>query len=133
MQPYERECVQAAHDAGYLVSFHDCGRATLLLEDMADTGADAIETLTSNRSSGDVDLADAKRRIGDRLCLMGGFNEHLLYETDAAGVRDEVRRCLDAAMDGGGYVLRSTGQIFNASPGSIEAMCEAAHELGRYR
>ena len=41
MKPYEAECVQAAHDAGYLVSFHNCGRATLLLEDMADTGPDA--------------------------------------------------------------------------------------------
>jgi hypothetical protein len=133
MLPYETELVQAAHDAGYLVSFHDCGRASLLLEDIADTGADAVETLTSGRSSGDVDLADAKRRIGDRVCLMGGFDEHLLYERDARSVREEVRRCLDAAMEGGGYVLRSTGQIFDAKPGLIEVMCETAREYGRYR
>ncbi len=132
MKPYEMECVQAAHEAGYLVSFHNCGRATLILEDMADTGPDAIETLTSNRSSGDVDLADAKRRIGDRVCLFGGFNEHLLHEADADAVRQEVRRCLDAAMEGGGYVLRSTGQIFDAKPGLIEVMCETARDLGRY-
>ena len=94
MQPYETECVEAAHEAGYLVSFHVCGRATLLLEDLADTNTDAIETLTSGRSSGDVELADAKRRIGDRTCLFGGFNEHLLYEADEDGVREEVHRCL---------------------------------------
>jgi uroporphyrinogen-III decarboxylase len=99
---------------------------------MADTGPDAIETLTSSRSSGDVDLADAKQRIGDRVCLFGGFNEHLLNEADADGVREEVRRCLDAAMEGGGYVLRSTGQIFFAKPGLIEVMCETARDLGRY-
>ena len=132
MKPYEQECVAAAHEAGYLVSFHNCGRATLLLEDIADTGPDAIETLTSDRSSGDVDLADAKRRIGDRVCLFGGFNEHLLYEGDTEAVKAEVRRCLDAAMAGGGYVLRSTGQIFDAKPGSIEVMCEAVREYGRY-
>jgi hypothetical protein len=132
MKPYDAECVQAAHDAGYLVSFHNCGRATLLLEDMADTGPDAIETLTSNRSSGDVDLADAKRRIGDRVCLFGGFNEHLLNDADADAVREEVRRCLDAAMEGGGYILRSTGQLFFAKPGLIEVMCETARDLGRY-
>jgi uroporphyrinogen-III decarboxylase len=132
MQPYEKECVEAAHEAGYLVSFHNCGRATLILEDMAETGPDAIETLTSNRSSGDVDLADAKQRIGDRVCLFGGFNEHLLHEADADAVREEVRRCLDAAMEGGGYVLRSTGQIFNAKPGLIDVMCETARDLGRY-
>jgi hypothetical protein len=132
VQPYDVECVQAAHDAGYLVSLHVCGRATLLLEHLADTGADAIETITSSRSSGDVDLADAKRRIGHRVCLFGGFNEHLLYETGAAGVREEVKRCLDAAMAGGGYILRSTGQIFDAKPGMIELMCETAHKYGRY-
>jgi hypothetical protein len=132
IQPYETELVAEAHEAGYLVSYHDCGRATLLLEDIVSTGADALETLTSNRSSGDVDLADAKRRVGDRICLMGGFDEHLLYEADASTVREEVKRCLDAAMEGGGYVLRSTGQIFDAKPGLIEVMCETAHDLGRY-
>ena len=133
MQPYEKECVDAAHEAGYMVSFHNCGRATLFLEDIADTGPDAVETLTSNRSSGDVDLADAKARIGDRVCLFGGFNEHLLNEGDEATVKEEVARCLDAAMDGGGYVLRSTGQIFFTKPGMIEVMCDTARELGVYR
>ncbi len=133
MQPYEKECVDAAHAAGYLVSFHNCGRATLFLEDIADTGPDAVETLTSSRSSGDVDLADAKQRIGDRVCLFGGFNEHLLAEGSEATIKEEVARCLDAAMDGGGYVLRSTGQIFHAKPGLIEVMCETARDLGVYR
>lgn len=132
MKPYDIECVEAAHEAGYFVSFHVCGRATLLLEDIADTATDALETITSDRSSGDVNLADAKQRIGDRVCLFGGFNEHLLYETDANGVRDEVKRCLDAAMEGGGYILRSTGQIFHTRPGMIELMCETARDLGRY-
>jgi hypothetical protein len=132
IKPYDTECVRAAHEAGYLVSFHNCGRATLILEDMADTGPDAIETLTSSRSSGDVDLADAKSRLGDKVCLFGGLNEHLLYEADADAVRQEVRRCLDAAMEGGGYILRSTGQIFATKPGLIEVMCETARDLGRY-
>src|SRR5256885_16700798 len=88
---------------------------------MADTGPDAIDTRSLSRSSGDVDLADAKQRIGDRVCLFGGFNEHLLHEADADAVREEVKRCLDAAMEGGGSVLRSTGPIFDAKPGRIQA------------
>ena len=38
-------------------------------------------------------------------------------------VREEVRRCLDAAMEGGGYVLRSTGQIFDAQAGLDRGRC----------
>jgi len=82
---------------------------------------------------GQAVLPDAKARIGDRVCLFGGFNEHLLNEGDEATVKEEVARCLDAAMDGGGYVLRSTGQIFFTKPGMIEVMCDTARELGVYR
>ena len=35
-------------------------------------------------------------------------------------------------MGGGGYVLRSTGQIFDAKPGLIEVLGETVRDLGRY-
>jgi hypothetical protein len=35
-------------------------------------------------------------------------------------------------MVGGGYILRSTGQIFDAKPGLIEVMCDTTRALGRY-
>jgi uroporphyrinogen decarboxylase len=129
--PYDREVVQAIKDTGLLVSFHNCGRGSLFLEDMVSTGAHALETLTSTENSGDFDLADVKRRVGDRICLFGGFNERVLTEKPEA-VRDEVKRCIDAAAEGGGYVLRSMGQIFDAEPGNIELMTATAREYGRY-
>jgi uroporphyrinogen decarboxylase len=132
IQPYDQEAVAAGHDAGYLVSFHNCGRGTQFLEDIVDTGPDALETITSKKTSGDFDLADVKQRVGERICLFGGFNEHVLKSDDPDEVRDEVKRCIDAAAEGGGYILRSTGQIFHTNPGMIELMCETAREYGRY-
>lgn len=132
IQPYEQECIAAAHEAGYLVSFHNCGRGTQFLEDMIDTGPDALETITSKATSGDFDLADVKRRVGQRICLFGGFNEHLLKSGDPEVVKNEVKRCIDAAAAGGGYILRSTGQIFHTEPGMIELMCQTARDYGRY-
>jgi hypothetical protein len=133
IKPYDQECIQAAHEAGYLVSFHNCGRGTQFLEDMIDTGPDALETITSKKTSGDFELADVKKRVGNRVCLFGGFNEHVLKSENPDEVRDEVKRCIDAAAEGGGYVLRSTGQIFHANPGMIEVMCETARDYGRYQ
>ena len=115
--PYDTEVVQAIHRAGMLVSYHNCGRARRLLELHADTGADALETLTPAGRSGDVDLAEAKARVGKRITLNGGFNERVLYEGAPKDVDAEVRRCLDAAADGGRYILRSTGQIMDAGAG----------------
>jgi uroporphyrinogen decarboxylase len=132
IKPYDTECVEVAHEAGYLVSFHNCGRGTQFLEDIVETGPDALETITSKKTSGDFDLADVKRRVGDRICLFGGFNEHVLKSDNPDEVRDEVKRCIDAAAEGGGYILRSTGQIFHANPGMIEVMAETAREYGRY-
>ena len=133
MKPYEEECVQAAHDAGYLVSFHNCGRATLLLEDIADTGPDAIETLTSDPLVG---RRRPRRRKATRSAIAcassAASTSTFCTRKTRTPSKAEVRRCLDAAMAGGGYVLRSTGQIFDAKPGLIEIMCETVREYGRY-
>jgi len=36
---------------------------------------DAMETFTPPGMGGDVDIAEAKRRIGDRVCMIGGFDQ----------------------------------------------------------
>lgn len=131
--PYDTEVAQAIHAAGMLVSYHNCGRARRLLELHAATGADALETLTPADKSGDVDLADAKARVGDRITLFGGFDERVLINGAPADVVAEVRRCLDAAARGGRYILRATGQIMAARPGNIEAMTAAVRRYGGYR
>jgi len=78
-----------------------------------------------------VDLADAAARVGKRITLFGGFNEHLLYQGTAEQVEAEVRRCLDATRNAR-YILRSTGQIMDAMPGNIEAMTRAVNRYGMY-
>lgn len=132
IQSCDAQVVEAAHQAGTLVSYHNCGRSTQLLELMADTGADALETLTPVEINGDTQLDDAKRRIGDRICLWGGFNERVLASENPEDVRNEVRRCLDAAAAGGGYILRAAGQIFEATRRNLEIMTETAEQYGCY-
>jgi hypothetical protein len=130
--PYDTEVVQAIHDAGMLVSYHNCGKASKLLELHADTGADALETLTPRSRAGDVDLADAKRRVGQRITLFGGFNEDVLSQGQPKDVEAEVRRCLAAAGQGGRYIMRTAGQIMATRPGNIEAMTAAVRRYGVY-
>jgi len=131
MLPYDREVVQAAKDAGLLVSYHNCGRGTLFLEEMVSTGADSLETLTPKVGAGDFDLADVKRRVGRQITLNGGFNERILSTASLTEVRAEVKRCLDAAGGDGRYILRTCGQIFEAAPGSIEAFAQAGRDYGQ--
>ena len=132
MYPYDKAVVEAAKEAGLLVSYHNCGCGQAFIEDMADTGAHSLETLTPKTSSGDFDLAESKRRVGDRITLNGGFNERILSNGKPEEVRDEVKRCIDAAGGGGRYVLRSTGQIMDSATGNIQVFAEAGREYGRY-
>ena len=64
---------------------------------------------------------------------MEGTVTHRLPLHNPADVRDEVKRCIDAAAEGGGYIFRPTGQIFHAKPGMIELMCQTARDYGRYQ
>ncbi len=131
--PYDREVVRVAQEAGLMVSYHNCGQGSQFLEQMVSTGAEALETLTPRTGSGDFDLADVKRRVGNRICLYGGFDERILAQDSPQKVADEVKRCLDAAADGGRYILRTAGQIFSdAKLRNIEVMARTVREYGRY-
>ncbi len=128
IQPYDMRVVAAAREAGLLISYHNCGRGRAILDDMVDVGAHALETLTPKEGAGDFDLREVKARVGDRITLNGGFNERVLAESTPQQARDAARRCLEVAAPGGRYILRTTGQMFDAAPGTIEAVAEAARE-----
>lgn len=130
--PYDKQVIQAAQEAGMLVSYHNCGRGTVFLEDMVSTGADALETLTPKSSSGDFDLKDVKERVGNRMTLNGGFNERILAEGSPQEIREQVKRCIDDAASDGRYILRTCGQVFDVAPGNWEAFTDTAREYGKF-
>ena len=130
--PYDRQLVDAAQQNGVLVDYHNCGRVTAVLESMADTGADALEPLTPLTLNGDIQLAEAKKRVGDRIALYGGFNERVLMSDNIEDVKREVQRCIDEGATGGGYAIRCAGQIFEAKLKNVEVMTREAHRYGQY-
>jgi uroporphyrinogen decarboxylase len=130
--PYDQQIAAACRETGILTSFHICGRSAALLELMADVGADAIEPLVPVECAGDVELADAKRRVGSRVSLMGGFNERLLSGGTVEDVRAAALKCIEAAAAGGGYIMRTAGQIFEAKAENLNAFAEAARNCRQY-
>ena len=76
---------------------------------------------------GDADLAEAKRRIGDRVCMIGGFDQfHFFKGCTPEQTRAEVRRCFEAAGQGGGYILSPSDHFFDADPELILAFADEA-------
>ena len=129
--PYDAPTITALHDAGQKVVYHTCGGMMPILESIAATGTDAMETFTPKAMGADVDLAEAKRRIGDRVCMIGGFNQaHYLTGCTPAATRAETRRCFEEAGAGGGYILAPSDHFFDAEVELIQAMVDEAHTCG---
>jgi uroporphyrinogen-III decarboxylase len=98
-----------------------------ILEQIADMGPDAMETFTPPAMGGDVDLAQAKRRIGDRVCIIGGFDQfHNLWDCSPDQTRRAVRRCFKQAGQDGRYILAPSDHFFDAKPALIAAFADEA-------
>ena len=124
----------AAHSKGVLVQIHHCGKSARLVEILYDcTDVDIIHPLEP-LPGGDVDLAEVKKRYGDRLVLMGNLKTYqlMLFGTPAE-VKEAARKCIDDAAEGGRFILTTGDQIGRDTPeANVMAMVEAAHEYGRY-
>ena len=125
--PYDSQIIDAAHAVGQRIVYHTCGGMMPILENIAAMKPDAVETLTPPAMGGDVDLAEAKRRIGDRVCFIGGFDQfHYFTGCSPEETRAEVRRCFEAAGAAGGYILCPSDHFFDADLELIRAYADEA-------
>ena len=112
---------------------HTCGAIGDRLELMEETGTNGIDTLDPP-PLGDVELADAKRRVGSRLFIKGNMDPvNTLLLGMPAEVQCDARRRLEAGMSGGGYILSTACSVSpRTPPENIAQLHMAAVEHGRY-
>jgi uroporphyrinogen decarboxylase len=132
--PYDSELIHAAHEAGQRIVYHTCGGMMPLLERIASMEPDAMETFTPRAMGGDTDLAEAKRRIGDKVCMIGGFDQfNFFVGCTPEETRAEVRRCFEEAGPNGGYILSPSDHFFEGEPELIQAFVDEAHQCSYER
>ncbi len=127
--PYDKQIIQSAHESGQKISYHICGGKMPILENIANMNPDAMETFTPPEMGGDVDLKKASEIIGDRVCMIGGFDQGTYFERSSPEqTRQEVRRCFEAAGKDGGYILAPSDHFFDAKPELVKAFADEAHK-----
>ncbi len=108
VQPWDRELVDVMHKHGALAYYHNHGYVDTYLETFADLDIDFLDPLEVP-PYGNVDLGAAHRRIGDRVCLVGGLDDMEVLETrDEATVRKMGRAHLEAVGHVSGFCLGGT-------------------------
>jgi uroporphyrinogen-III decarboxylase len=129
----DRSMVTALKERGIFTVNHNCGKMLDVFEMMVSTGVDAMESLTPSSHGGDCDdLGMIKQRWGDRICLMGGFDQALIEFGNPSEIREEVRRLIEHYGGGGGYILENTDHFFDAPVDNVTAYAQAAREFGVY-
>ncbi len=110
-------------DKDILIYIHICGNSNPILEMMADTGAHVVEPLDP---LGGVSVADAKRRIGHRVALMGGVNTLTLCRGTPEEVRAEaIQKCREGGPHG--YILAAGDMVPPDTPlENLKAMVDVA-------
>lgn len=129
--PFEAEVVRRIHEAGVPVYTHTCGDIGDRLERMAQTGTDGIDTLDPP-PLGSVDLADAKRRIGERVFFKGNIDAvNTLLNKSREEVRTDAMARLAVGSRGGGYILSSACSVApRVPPENLTVLVEASKEFG---
>jgi uroporphyrinogen decarboxylase len=132
--PFLQKASALCRQAGIISHLHICGRSWPLVEIVAEhTDVDVMEPM-EEPPGGDVDLAEAKRRVGDKLCIKGNINtfEFMLRATPAQ-VEEKCKRAIDAAGADGGFVLSTGDQCGRDTPhANIFTMVEVAETYGKY-
>lgn len=124
---YIKKMVEAMPE-GVVVLAHNCDRVGHILDMYQDTGVDGIHFAP------DIDVAEAKERVGDRLALIGNMAQlDTLLNGSPGNVEEECRQMIEKGKPGGGYILSASGCLSGGTPiENIEAMVNSVEKYGRY-
>jgi uroporphyrinogen decarboxylase len=128
--PNIRRVTRLARRRGVRVVKHTDGNIHPIMEDMIKAGIEGIHPI----EPGVMDLGEAKQMYGDRIALVGNVDCRFVVPMGSEqDVRRDVRRCIDAAADGGGYILASSNSLHaNSKVPNVFAMLDEARRSGAY-
>lgn len=128
--PYLAEIVGKMHEFGTKAILHSDGDLRTILDQLVSTGLDGYQSIDPQ---GHMDIAEVKRKYGDRLILMGNVQASLLQETDEPLIRQSVQYCVNHGKPGGRYIFSTSNCIFAGMPlESYHVMMEEYERLAWY-
>jgi uroporphyrinogen-III decarboxylase len=131
--PAQAVLVQAARAGGVPSYCHTCGAIGDRLEMIIDVGFDGLECLDPP-PLGNVELADAVRRIGHRAFIKGNIDPvHTLLQGTPAQVEADVIRRLEIGMTARGFILSTACAVAPDTPAeNLMLLRELVEKYGRY-
>lgn len=128
--PWQKKLVEIAHNYDLPMILHSCGNLEEVMDDIIDyVGFDAKHSFEDKI----MPVAEAKRRYGHRIAILGGIDMHVLSSCSAGEVRDYTSKVIADCAPGGGYALGTGNTVANYVPlDNFLAMLDIGRTLGNY-
>jgi uroporphyrinogen decarboxylase len=127
--PWYEKFGQICRDNGLYFFFHTDGVIWRLLDDFVRVGVDALHPIDPTC----MDIAEVKKKYGDRLTIIGNVSNELLQNGTPAEVAARTKELIKTLAPGGGYCLSSGNSVPDwARIENYKAMIEAAAKYGSY-
>jgi len=128
--PWMRKIGDLCKDRDLPYLFHTDGDVTEVLDDIIESGVSALHPIEPKA----MDIAALKKRVGNRLCLIGNIDlGSTLTRGTPAMVEEEVRQRIHECAPGGGYCVGSSNCVTNYVPlDNYKAMIDATFKYGTY-
>jgi uroporphyrinogen decarboxylase len=111
--PYLARLIGGYRQMGFYTIKHTDGNIMPILDSLVSTRPHALHSLDPQ---GGVDIAEVKRRVGKKVCLIGNVSCAMLDTgTDQQAV-ESARYALKHGMPGGGYVFATSNCIYTGMP-----------------
>jgi len=131
--PYESQIISAIKSKGKFAYLHTCGAINDRLELMIESGTSGLECLDP-RPLGDVDLVDAKRRLGFKVFIKGNIDSvnTLLFGSPKSVIVDVID-IISIGKTNGGFILSTACSIAPKVPAeNVKLLKDLAEKFGRY-
>ncbi len=128
--PAYKIITDTVHEKRCKIVLHTDGQITPLLDFIVDCGFDGLQSLEPTAG---VDLALVKKKVGDKLCLMGNIDvAHVLTYGTKEEVYDAVKFAIRTAGPGGGFIVSAANMHPAVKVQNLRWMVEATQKFGNY-
>jgi uroporphyrinogen decarboxylase len=129
--PYLAKLIKGYRDMGFYVIKHTDGNIMPILDQLIQTNPHALHSLDPQ---GGVDIAEVKRLVGEKVCLIGNVHCGLLQTGTEEEVIESVRYALRNGMPGGGYIFSTSNCIYTGMQlERYELMLDIWRKEGNYQ
>jgi uroporphyrinogen decarboxylase len=106
--PWHKKFAEQAHEKEKHYYLHSCGKVDAIMEDLIEkVRIDGKHSFQDNV----LPISEAKKRYGDRICLLGGIDVDKLASYDPERLRTYVRRTIDSCSSGGSFAVGAGNSI----------------------